>query len=61
MRPGDFVILKDVIGCVQCMSPLMLLCTDGEVRELTGTPTLIASGQQYALLVAEKAMRKIHQ
>lgn len=61
MRPGDFVILKDVIGCVQNMSPLMLLCTDGKVREFTGTPTLIVSGQQYALLIAEKAMRNVNE
>ena len=59
MRPGDFVMVGDVLGCVQTLTPLALLCQDGVIRELHGAPTLIISGQQYALLLAEKAMRRI--
>ena len=59
MRPGDFVIVQDVLGCVQTLTPLTILCQDGVIRHLKGTPTLIISGQQYALLLAEKAMRRI--
>lgn len=59
MRPGDFVLINDVLGCVQTLTPLTLLCQDGEVRSFTATPTTIITGQQYALLLAEKAMRRI--
>lgn len=60
MRPGDFVICNDIIGCVQSLTPLTLLCQDGQVRTVQATPTLILSGQQAALLTAEKLMRRIH-
>lgn len=52
-------MVGDVLGCVQTLTPLALLCQDGVIRELHGAPTLIISGQQYALLLAEKAMRRI--
>jgi len=58
MNRGDFVIINDVIGCVQSFAPLTLLCTDGKIRRFDATPTLILSGQQCALLIAEKAMRR---
>ena len=60
MVPGDFVICNDIIGCVQCVTPLKLLCQDGVVREVQATPTVILSGQQAALLVAEKLLRRIN-
>lgn len=56
MKPGDFVIVNDIIGCIQTMHPLRLLCQDGVVRELEAEPSLIITGQQFALLLAEKAM-----
>ena len=59
MRPGDFVLINDVLGCVQTLTPLTVLCQDGEVRSFTATPTTIITGQQYALLLAEEAMRRI--
>lgn len=59
MRPGDFVICNDIIGCVQTLEPFTLLCQDGVVREVQSTPTLIISGQHAALLTAEKAMKVI--
>lgn len=60
MSPGDFVICNDIIGCVQTLDPLTLLCQDGKVRAVQATPTLILSGQQAALLTAEKLMRRIN-
>lgn len=59
MRPGDFVIVNDVIGCVQTLPPLTVLCQDGVIRELRAQAELIISGQQYALLLAEKAMGRV--
>lgn len=59
MRPGDFVIVNDVIGCVQAEHPLTVLCQDGKVRVLQADARVIITGQQYALLLAEKAMRRI--
>lgn len=60
MRQGDFVICNDIIGCVQTVEPLTLLCQDGVVRVVQATPQTILTGQQYALLVAEKLMRRIN-
>ena len=60
MSPGDFVICNDIIGCVQELNPLTILCQDGKVRVVQATPTLILSGQQAALLTAEKLMRRIN-
>ena len=60
MRQGDFVICNDIIGCVQTVEPLTLLCQDGVVRAVQSTPHTILTGQQYALLVAEKLMRRIN-
>lgn len=54
LREGDFVVLNDVIGCIQQLTPLKLLCQDGVVRKLTGSPVLVISGQQLALSIAEK-------
>ncbi len=59
MHPGDFVICNDIIGCVQKVSPLTLLCQDGQVREIAAPASLIISGQQAALLTAEKLMRRV--
>lgn len=59
MRAGDFVLLGDVLGCVRSRKPLRILCQDGVEREFQGTPVEVISGQQYALLLAEKAMRRI--
>ena len=59
MQLGDFVICNDIIGCVQSLSPLTLLCQDGAVRAVNATPTVIITGQQAALLTAEKLMRRI--
>lgn len=59
IKPGDFVIVNDVIGCVQSTKPLVLLCQDGIVRNIEATPTLILTGQQYALLFAEKLMSRL--
>lgn len=59
MRPGDFVIIQDVIGCVQSVSPFRVLCQDGRVREFQAKAELIITGQQYALLLAEKVMRRV--
>ena len=59
MRPGDFVILNDTLGCVQSLLPLCLLCQDGVTRQFQGTPEVIVSGQEYALLIAEKVMGRI--
>ena len=59
MRPGDFVIVNDVIGCIQSLTPLSILCLDGVTRTFQAEPSLIISGQHYALLLAEKAMRRI--
>lgn len=60
MMPGDFVIVNDVIGCVRSVNPFTVLCQDGVVRTLEAEGELILSGQQYALLIAEKAMAKLH-
>lgn len=59
MRAGDFVLLGDVLGCVKSVSPLKILCQDGVERTFQGEPVVVVSGQQYALLLAEKAMRRI--
>ncbi len=59
MHLGDFVICNDIIGCVQRVSPLTLLCQDGAVREVDAPATVIITGQQAALLTAEKLMRRI--
>lgn len=59
MQLGDFVICNDIIGCVQSLSPLTLLCQDGTVRTVSATPTVIITGQQAALLTAEKLMRRV--
>ena len=59
MRPGDFVIVNDVIGCVKQVDPLTVLCQDGVTRVLQAEAHLIISGQHYALLLAEKAMGRI--
>lgn len=59
MRPGDFVIVNDVIGCVRCLSPLTILCQDGKERVLQAEAHTVITGQHYALLLAEKALRRI--
>lgn len=59
MEVGDFVIIKDVLGCLQTKNPTRILCTDNVVREFTGDPTVIITGQQYALLLAEKAVGRL--
>lgn len=59
MRPGDFVIVNDVIGCVKKINPLTVLCQDGVVRALNAEAHVIITGQHYALLLAEKALRRI--
>ena len=59
MAPGDFVICNDIIGCVQSITPLKILCQDGTVREIQATPHVILTGQQCALLFAEKLMGRI--
>lgn len=61
MMPGDFVICNDILGCVQKLSPLTLLCQDGQTREVKVEPVIIMTGQQVALLTAEKLMRRIKQ
>lgn len=60
VRPGDFVIIHDVIGCIQTTQPLTVLCQDGKCREFQAEPHLIISGQHYALMLAQKAMRRIN-
>lgn len=59
MRPGDFVIVNDVIGCVKSTEPLTVLCQDGVARTLQAEAHVIVTGQQCALLLAEKAMKRI--
>lgn len=59
MMPGDFVICNDIIGCVQKLEPLTLLCQDKVVREVSATPTIIMTGQQAAMMTAERLMRRI--
>lgn len=59
MMPGDFIICNDIIGCVQSTNPLRVLCTDNVVRGLQGEPTVFLTGQQAALMMAEKLMRRI--
>ena len=59
MKPGDFVIVNDIIGCIQTINPLRLLCQDGVIREIQADPSLIITGQQFSLMLAEKAMRTI--
>lgn len=59
MVPGDFVICNDILGCVQTLSPLTLLCQDGVIRTLEAEPTVILTGQQAALITAEKLMRRV--
>lgn len=59
MRPGDFVIVNDVIGCVKSLDPLTVLCQDGVERTLQAEAHVIITGQHYALLLAEKALRRI--
>lgn len=59
MVPGDFVICNDIIGCVQTMEPLTLLCSDGVVRPIQAKCTIIMTGQQAALITAEKLIRRI--
>lgn len=59
MREGDFVILNDILGCVQSLSPLTLLCQDGVIRKVQGTPTVVMTGAQAALATAEKLTRRI--
>lgn len=59
IQPGDYVILNDVIGCVQTVTPLSLMCQDGVVRELQGEPTIIMTSAQIALRTAEALMRRI--
>lgn len=59
MVPGDFVICNDIIGCVQTMEPLTLLCSDGAVRRIDAECTIIMTGQQAALITAEKLIRRI--
>lgn len=59
VRPGDFVILNDVIGCVKTLEPLTILCQDGIVRTFQAAPEIIITGQHYAALLAEKAMRRV--
>lgn len=59
MRPGDFVIVNDVIGCVQKLEPLTVLCQDGAVRVLQVKAHVIITGQQYALLLAQKVMGRL--
>lgn len=54
------MIVNDIIGCVQSMDPLVLLCQDGKVREVQAEPHLIITGQQYSLMMAEAAMKRIH-
>ena len=56
---GDYVILNDIIGCVQSISPLTLICQDGKVRELQGEPAVIMTGAQVALRTAEALVRRI--
>lgn len=59
VKPGDFVIVNDVIGCVRKMHPLTVLCQDGIERELQAEAHVIITGQKYALLLAQKAMGRI--
>lgn len=59
MIPGDFVICNDIIGCVQKVQPLTLLCQDGKIRQVCGEAHIIMSGQQAALITAEKLIRRI--
>lgn len=59
MMVGDFVICNDILGCVQQVSPLVLLCQDGQIRQLDAYPTVIMTGQQAALITAEKLMRRV--
>lgn len=61
MRPGDFVIVNDIIGCVQSMSPLRILCQDGVIREVHAQPAIIMTGQSCALMYALRAMRRIQE
>lgn len=56
MIPGDFVIVNDVIGCVRKLKPLTVLCQDGVERVLQAKAHVIITGQQYALLLAQKVM-----
>ena len=44
VRPGDFVILNDVIGCVKTLEPLTILCQDGIVRTFQAAPEIIITG-----------------
>lgn len=59
MGLGDFVICNDIIGCVVSLHPLTLLCQDGVKRTVQAQPHVIITGQQAALLTAEKLMRRI--
>lgn len=59
MRPGDFVIVNDVIGCVRSLDPFTVLCQDGKERVLQAEAHIVITGQHYALLLAEKALRGI--
>ena len=53
---GDYVIVNDIVGCVRSVDPMVLLCQDGVERRIDAEPQLLATGQQCALMVAEKAM-----
>ena len=50
MRPGDFVIVNDVIGCVKKLNPLTVLCQDGVVRALNAEAHVIITGQHLSLI-----------
>lgn len=53
------MIVNDVIGCVRCLNPLTVLCQDGKERVLQAEAHTVIAGQHYALLLAEKALRRI--